>query len=239
NGIIGHNVASCKSKFTENELNICENIRNYMMSDDIYGIVKKDFNALRILFRVCWICNEKKDPYSDFDKEWRTTKMDISQWQQINEICKYYTAACRYKNIEASYFINYIYALSTIELALISNLENTDDFKRTLEIINDISEKMFIGAKRMRVPFLISDAEGKAFTFDFKVDEVKKDNLGIMVMVNRKDIAEGIKFRVRAEHIGRTKIPEEGTYINGLSVGLSYTSFSLCKESGVSLGGRK
>ncbi|MDE6852451.1 MAG: hypothetical protein K2J67_08180, partial [Lachnospiraceae bacterium] len=39
NGIIGPNVASCKRQFTENELNICENIRNYMMSDDIYGIV--------------------------------------------------------------------------------------------------------------------------------------------------------------------------------------------------------
>lgn len=238
NGIIEQDRYSCKNEFTEDELRICKKVHDYMMSNEIFEIVKKDQNALRLLFRVCWICNAKKDPYSNFDREWRTTKMDCNQWMEINDVCKHYIDVCEYKDIEASYFINYIYALSTVQIALISNPGIPDGFKRCDKIINKLSEKMFIGAKRMRVPFLICNADGEAFTFNFKVKEVKKDNHGIMVMSN-PNLAGDIKFRVRAENIDRKSIPNEGTYIEDLAVGLSYTSFSLCKKNSYPKGGRK
>ncbi len=238
NNIIGQDRFSCKTSFTKNDLRICKKVRDYMMADKIFEIVKKDQNALRLLFRVCWICSAKKDPYSDLDREWLTTKMNCNQWMEINDICKHYIDVCEYKNIEASYFINYIYALSTVQIALISNTGVPDGFKRCYKIIDKLSEKMFVGAKRMRVPFLICNADGEAFTFNFKVQKVKKDNHGIMVMSN-PNLAEDIKFRARSENIERKSIPVEGTYIENLAVGLSYTSFSVYKKNSYPKGGRK
>lgn len=237
NGIIGQDRTSCKNCFSEAELDICEKVRKFMMSDEIFCIVKSDSDALQILFRVCWICSEKKDPYSDFDREWRTTNMDYSQWKEINEVCKYYIDACQCKDIEGSYFIHYIYALSTIQIALISGNGVADGFKRCIEIINNLSEKMFIGAKRMRVPFLICNESGKAYTFKFKVHEVRKNNNGILVMFEQ-NMTDEIKFRARAENIGCKVIPDEGKYIDSLAVGLSYTSFSVYNKNNLK-GGRK
>lgn len=237
NNIIGQDRDSCKNYFSSRELLICKEVYDYMMSDEIFRIVKKDLNALRILFRVCWICYAKTDPYADLDKECLTTKMNLDQWSELNDICKHYISACEHKNVEASYFINYIFALSTIQIALISNTDVLEGFKYCIKIINGLNEKMFIGTKRMKVPFLICNANGEVFTFNFKVQNIKKDNLGIMVMSN-PNLAEGIEFRARAENICKKNIPSVGTYIPDLAVGLSYTSFSVYKKD-ISKGGRK
>lgn len=230
NGIIGQDRALCKNNFSDEELEFCKTVRDYMMSDEIYEIVNKDHKALQTLFRICWICNEKKDPYADFDKERRTSSMNADEWLQINEICRNYIKVCDYKNIESSYFLNYIYALSMVQIALLSDTGIADGFSRGIEIVNNLNEKKFLGAKRMRVPFLICNDKGEPFTFNFTLIDIKNDNNGIMKMTN-PDLTNGrVKFIARAENIGeRRYLPAEGTYFEKLAVGLSYTSYSLCK----------
>lgn len=222
-----------KDTLMDKELKVCENVRKYMMSDKIFAIVSRDQNALGILFRVCWICYMNADPYSDLDKECRTTNMTLQQWKVMYNICEDYINVCRNKGVDSSYFMNYIYALSTIEIALISGENITESFKKSENHIKKLQEKSFIGKKekRMKTPFLICDEIGEEFTANFTIKDVKKDNTGTMTMTNPNN-AEGINFRVRAENIGyRGKQLSAGIYIKNLSIGLSYTSFSVYKSN--------
>lgn len=236
NKIIGQDKSSCKKEFTQDELEICKKVRKFMI--DNRDIVKNDHNALRILFRVCWICNEKEDPYSDFYTEFRPTHMNLEQWEEINDICCYYVKKCP-ENYR-SYFITYIYALSKVQIALISGNNVAAGFEDCKVIIKNIPEKNFSGSKRMFAPFMICKENGCPFTFNFMVEDVNQKNSGYLVLWNNPDLSDlKIKFRIRAENLDRNSIPEQGEIINDLAIGLSYTSFSVCRKDINSRGGRK
>ena len=193
--------------------------------------LKQDDYANVFRLRVAWKHLTGLELFSN--DECRCIALTKDQWRLINMICEDYykcTDPEKQKNPKATVrdpYVLLVYALSGLYMG--KSYDETADF-----IKNYIRDDMFYNRyKKMRTPFMIcelrkGDDDAVARKHWGRITFKPTDNNTGKVEI--PDVIE--ECRCNCWNIGKDHLPDEGTELSGLELGLGFTGFSAYTQEG-------
>lgn len=212
----------CLNELQENEYDVIpDKVRE--RCGEIFGFIKKYYDAvktngsaLQLMLRIFWIWKAGSELQLRGElNECRLTKFKEDEWETINTICRDYCNLTSGSNI--SPFMKYMYVLS---MTSTQKLETPDDIQAIKRQLQEIDENSFMSLRRMYIPFVLCDKDGKPRCFTGKVTEVNGKNGKISLSnPNFKDLHfNEYNLKSKADPssvINRTR--------NDLVIGIGYT----------------
>ena len=121
-----------------------------------------------------------------------------------------------------------IFALSTLQINDLSE----GGFQAAFDILETIDESMFY-QRRMWTPFMLCDANGVPYEFTGTVLSTKGINGFIRVNGVPLRMRNDVGVRFRQYNLGkRIEMPAPNQFLEGLELGLGYTSLSVYTAAG-------
>lgn len=197
--------------------------------DEIRKRLTKDDYTNVFRLRVAWKHFTGLELFSN--DECRCIALTKDQWRLINRICTDYFKCTDPKQQKATArdpYVLLVYALS--ELYLDKSCEETARF-----IKDNIRDDMFYNRyKKMRTPFMIcefrkgDDDDAVTRKYWGRITFKPADNNTGKVEIT----SAGIECRCNCWNIGENHLPDEGTELSGLELGLGFTGFSAYTKEG-------
>lgn len=202
---------------------VCHKVMSFMQEDVNAACIAGNYYALNLLLRVTWMyytgMSLKDSP------ECQLIIMPIEKWQQILEISNACILAANRQSVgKAKPLIVLVNALATFQV--------THDYHKCIQIVNTLKEDQFYFSPRMKVPFIICDAEAPVL-YDGYVEEINGMNGHIILSNVPKQLSgkNGIRFHLSNLDRG-LRLPSRGQRLDHLELGLGYTGFSIYSSEG-------
>lgn len=210
-------------KLNTDQLTRCSTVYNFMKEADNFECICSNAYALAMMIRVVWMLYNKTTLTSS--PECQLTHLDHKQWVELNKLCSMYNELA---GDNKQPLIILIFALSTLQINDLSE----GGFQAAFDILETIDESMFY-QRRMWTPFMLCDANGVPYEFTGTVLSTKGINGFIRVNGVPLRMRNDVGVRFRQYNLGkRIEMPAPNQFLEGLELGLGYTSLSVYTAAG-------
>ena len=204
---------------SQEEKNKCRKIMEFLQRPEYEACVLENTASLVMLIRVMWMAYSGKPMTGK--KECQRIGMEISQWEQLQKLCKKYVDMAGERSMPS---IVLVYALATLQV--------TKSYRQCWKIMGEIKEKNFYKEDRMKTPYIFCNEKGEPYLYTGRVLGVKIPNA--IVKVNEMQFPGSEKGILL--YIGRynTEISKGRIFdkYTPLELGIHYTGFKMyIKES--------
>ncbi|MBD5468158.1 MAG: hypothetical protein HDR21_08435 [Lachnospiraceae bacterium] len=204
---------------TEQQVDTCHRILEFMRRDEYVPCVNKDPYALYLMLRIAWMYYNKR-PMGD-SIEAQLTYIENQGWEEIRQICENYQECSGFNKRP---IVTLLHALALVQLG--------NDYIQANRMLESLNEDVFSSTARMRVPYIICKEPGVPKIYSGTVLSTK--NYGGFIRVNDIPQQLGSKTGVRfaMKNLGMQSMPQKRQVINEIELGLGYTGFSVYTKEG-------